>query len=246
MTQLPLDLGHRAALERDDFLVAASNSTAVAWIDRWPEWPGGGLALHGPSGSGKSHLLAVWCQRSGARTLRPRDIGRAGDLPALLGGDDKLAFDEADQAAAKPGCAERLLHLINLIRERRGYLLLAGRRAPARWSCPLPDLASRVAALPVVELGAPDDQLLAGLLVKLLNDRQLRVPLPVLHYLVARMERSAAAAQELVSRLDETALAERREITVPLARRVLEQLGSRAGPQETEEGGTGDGPGNSG
>ena len=40
--QLPLDLGHRPALGREDFLVAPSNQGAVAWIDRWPDWPGPG------------------------------------------------------------------------------------------------------------------------------------------------------------------------------------------------------------
>ncbi len=48
--QLPLELELRPALGRDDFLVAPSNEVAVAWIDRWPDWPGPALALYGPPG----------------------------------------------------------------------------------------------------------------------------------------------------------------------------------------------------
>src|SRR3546814_4047493 len=57
VAQLPLDLGHRPALEREDFLVAECNAAAVAWVDRWPGWPGGGLAIHGPAGGGKTRSV---------------------------------------------------------------------------------------------------------------------------------------------------------------------------------------------
>jgi chromosomal replication initiation ATPase DnaA len=74
-----------------------------------------------------------------------------------------------------------------------------------------------------VELLAPDDGLIAAVLAKQFDDRQLRVAADVVDYLVPRMERSFAAIAEVVAALDTLSLAERRDITVPLARRVLEQ-----------------------
>jgi chromosomal replication initiation ATPase DnaA len=74
-----------------------------------------------------------------------------------------------------------------------------------------------------VALAAPDDDLLAGLLVKLLNDRQVRIAPEVVRFLLPRIERSFAAVHRLAEALDRAALAEHREITVPLARAVLEQ-----------------------
>jgi chromosomal replication initiation ATPase DnaA len=68
--QLPFAFPERPALGREDFLVVPSNSPAVAWIDRWPDWPFFALALYGPPGCGKSHLLEVWRERSGAQLLR--------------------------------------------------------------------------------------------------------------------------------------------------------------------------------
>jgi chromosomal replication initiation ATPase DnaA len=118
-----------------------------------------------------------------------------------------------------------LLHLINLLRERRGFLLLTARRAPARWRAVLPDLRSRLSAVPAAELAAPDDVLIEGVLVKLFADRQLRVAPEVVRFLAARIERSFAAARAAVAALDETALAGRREITVPLARELLRRRG---------------------
>lgn len=219
--QLPLDLGHRPALGREDFLVAPGNEVAVAWIDRWPDWPGPALALHGPVGCGKSHLCQVWRAMSGALELDAAGLATA-EPPELLGPARACVLDDAPAALEGDALRQRrLLHLYNMLVERRGHLLLSGRTPPARWPCALPDLGSRLAALPAVALSAPDDALIGAVLVKLFADRQLRVAPEVVGFLVARMERSFAAAREIVDALDRAALAERREITVPLARQVL-------------------------
>ena len=215
-SQLTLGLPHRPALGRDDFLVAGSNADAVAWLDRWPDWPATALALHGPAASGKTHLAQVWRHRSGAVEA----MGRL-DPPALAAaGAVVLDLDAA------PGPAEErpLLHLYNLLAERRGHLLLVGREPPARWPVQLPDLSSRLSTAPAVALLPPDDELCAAVMVKLFADRQLRVDADVVGYLVQRLDRSFAAIGAAVAVLDEAALAERRPITVPLARAVLARL----------------------
>jgi chromosomal replication initiation ATPase DnaA len=218
--QLPLDLGHRPALGREDFLVADCNAAAVAWIDRWPDWPGGGLALHGPAGCGKTHLAEVWRARSGARRLDAAVLATA-EPPQLLGAARACMIDGLyDNGAVRPD-ERRLLHLYNLLRERGGHVLLAARAAPARWPVALPDLKSRLGALAAVEIGPPDDVLLAAVLVKLFVDRQLAVGAEVIDYLARRMERSFEAARRLVAALDREALAAHRRISLPLAREVL-------------------------
>ncbi|HRQ82666.1 MAG TPA: DNA replication protein, partial [Azospirillaceae bacterium] len=62
--QLTLDLPHRSAMGEADFLVAAPNAEAVAWIDRWPAWPAPALCLYGPAGCGKTHLSRIWAERA--------------------------------------------------------------------------------------------------------------------------------------------------------------------------------------
>jgi chromosomal replication initiation ATPase DnaA len=218
-TQLPLDLGPRPALGREDFLLADCNAAAVAWIDRWPDWPGGGLAIHGPAGSGKSHLAAVWRRQSGALSIAVDELGTA-EPPRLLGEARACVIDGLYDTSARPD-ERRLLHLYNLLRERGGHLLLTAQAPPARWPVVLPDLRSRLGALPAVEIGAPDDALLSAVLVKLFADRQLAVGTDVVAYLAPRMERSFAAARRIVDALDREALAAHRRIALPLARDVL-------------------------
>jgi chromosomal replication initiation ATPase DnaA len=106
--------------------------------------------------------------------------------------------------------------------------MVTGRRAPARWPIGLADLASRLRAAPVARLEAPDDALLAAVLVKLFADRQIAVAPELIRYLVARMERSFAAADALVAALDRAGMARHRPITPRLAAEVL-QAGAGGG-----------------
>ena len=132
-----------------------------------------------------------------------------------------VVIDNADRGTGDARTERALFHLYNLARETGGHLLLTSESAPAHWGIKLPDLRSRLMAAPAVAVGAPDDALLAAILVKLFADRQLRVGGDVIRFLVTHMERSFDAARRLVADLDAAALAARRRITVPLARRVL-------------------------
>jgi len=223
--QLTFRLPARVALGRAAFFVAPANGTAVAMIDTWRIWPGDKLALCGPAGSGKTHLAHVWAADSGARVVQAHDLPRA-DIPDLA--SRPVAVEDVPAIAGQEEAERALFHLHNLCLANGGRLLVSGRDAPARWPLALPDLASRLQAAPVAKIEPPDDALLAAVLFKLFADRQLAVPDEVITYLVPRIDRSFATAREVVALLDDTALRDRREITVPLARAVLAELVNRA------------------
>jgi chromosomal replication initiation ATPase DnaA len=213
--QLLLDLGREPALGREDFLPAPGNREALAWIDRWPDWPAPALVLHGPEGAGKTHLARIFTARSGGRRLGPGDL--AADAPPQL--PPALVLDPAVPVADEVA----LLQLYNRQREQGGHLLLTARQPAAHWPLALPDLASRLRAAPSVGIAAPDDGLLAALLVKLFADRQLTVGDEVVMYLVRHMERSFAAARSLVAALDRHSLIQHKPVTVAMARRLLHE-----------------------
>ena len=120
---------------------------------------------------------------------------------------------------------ESFLHLFNYVLENRGSLLLAGREPPARWLLRLADLSSRLRAVPIVGIHPPDDELLGALLIKLFSDRQMKIGEDVLLYILPRMERTFAAAKAIVGALDEMGFVERRNVTVHLAREILQKFG---------------------
>ena len=213
--QLVLELPHRQALGRDDFLVTESNSAAVALIDHWPDWPAHVAMIVGPPGSGKSHLVEVWRQRSNAARVQVTDVN-VETTPELL-----LSGAAAIEDAAPPLNERGLFHLLNLARQQGNSVLLTAQTRPEHWKIALPDLLSRLKAVPVLEILPPDDALLRGVLVKLFFDRQIAAAESTISFMLARMPRSLGAARLLVAEIDRRAMEERAEVTRPFVAKVM-------------------------
>ncbi|MDQ0468346.1 hypothetical protein [Labrys wisconsinensis] len=214
--QLPLDLAQEPAQGREDFLVSASNEAAYALVESWPDWPERRALLVGPPGSGKTHLAAIWAQTAVAAVCDAAALDEA-DVPGLVEGG-ALALENAERIGARETA---LFHLLNLARESGTALLITARDLPGRWGLAIPDLLSRLRALPTVTIAPPDDLLLRSLLVKLFVDRQLVVDTGVIDYLALHIDRSFDAASRAVAGLDREALARGRRITRAMAADVL-------------------------
>jgi chromosomal replication initiation ATPase DnaA len=212
--QLTLDLAHRPALGAEDFLVSRSNQAACDVIDRWPDWPSRSVLVVAPPGAGKTHLANVWRLRSGAAAfaaaaLSEEDVTRA--RSALL----------IEDLHAGIGNERALFHLLNLVREHKLSMLLTSRLAPGEMEVALPDLRSRLRALPVVTIDPPDEALLKAVLVKHFADRQLTVEPHVISYIALHMDQSMEAAAAIVADIDRRALASHRKVTRALAAEIL-------------------------
>jgi len=219
-TQLGLDLPVRTAHGRDDFLVAPSNAMAVAMIENWRNWSGAKMVLTGPPGAGKTHLTHVWADAATAQIISARDL-RSDDVPALAA--QSIAVEDVPLIAQDPAAQTALFHLHNMVLAEGHSLLLTGTGAVPHWGLTLPDLVSRLRGALEASIDAPDDALLSAVLVKLLADRQLMPPADVIPYLLKRMDRSFAAARDVVEALDRESLAAKRPITRALAAVVLDK-----------------------
>jgi len=220
-TQLTFDLAHRPALGADDFLISQSNRAAADMIDRWPAWPQSSVAVVAPSQAGKTHLGNVWRLRSGAARLDARAI-READLASVAAAGAVLVED----LHAGIGDERVLFHLLNLVQEHKLSLLLTSRTPPGEIAASLPDLRSRLRALPVVAIAPPDEALLKAVLVKHFADRQLAVEPHLVTYIALRMERSMEAAAHIVAEIDRAAMASHRKVTRALAAEVLARAGA--------------------
>jgi chromosomal replication initiation ATPase DnaA len=209
--QLALALDHAESYARDDFLAGPSNDSALKLIDAWPDWPARVIAMIGPEGSGKTHLATIWAAAAGARVLSARTLGTIDPRAALATG----ALVVEDAGAVDNDAA--LFHLINMAREEGAFLLFTARTAPTLWPVTVADVVSRLRAMPVVTMAAPDDALLRGVIVKLAADRQLALDESVVRYLSNHIERSFAAARAAVIALDREALRQSRPPTRALA-----------------------------
>lgn len=216
--QLPLPLRYRTAHGVGDFIVSEANLEAVRLLDLWPAWPHHAVLLLGPPESGKSHLGAILSSRAGGLTLRP------GQLHSLLRAP-LLVIEDLDGSVDQEG----LFHMMNRAQQDRFHLMLLAREDPVRWGLSLPDLASRLTATPRVAIMPPDDALIAPLLLKRLRDRGLTANPEVLTYLASRLPRTFDAFGDIVDSLDALSLADRANLTVPLARRALATLDAELG-----------------
>ena len=163
MSQYTLSLALPPVFSEDNFFVSDCNRQAHGWIMRWPDWPAHALLLHGPEGSGKSHLAAIWAARSKGNVAE--DIERLAD-------------------------ERELLHLFNSTKENKQNLLLTASVPAPGLPFTLPDLTSRLLSIPSVAIGQPDDEVLAGAMRKQFADRQMKVDDDVIAYILPRMERS--------------------------------------------------------
>ncbi len=219
--QLSFDLPGRTALGREDFFVSPANANAVAMIEGWQTWPGRKLMLIGPQSSGKTHLTHVWANLSGARIVQAQDLAST-DIAALCSAP--IAVEDCDRIAGDREAENALFHLHNLGLAEGHTLLFTATTPPADWPLTLPDLMSRMQATPSIHITAPDDALLGAVLMKLFADRQLSPTPATLPYLVTRIDRSFAAAADIVAALDTAALETRRPITPRLAAEVLDNI----------------------
>lgn len=218
--QLRLDLSREPSHARSDFVVSDCNRIACDLVWSWPRWPGHRLAIAGAKGSGKTHLGRAWAETSGAIDLPTYlRLPQGARLAALL-------IDDADELSD-----DALLFEVLNLADAGVPVLLTGSSPPSCWSVKLPDLESRLRALTVASLDPPDDTLLVAVMRKLFRERNIAPGSGVEAYLLRRCERSPAAVGDLVLRIDEYASANRLEITLALARQVLQTGdGDKPGP----------------
>ncbi|MES2290550.1 MAG: chromosomal replication initiator DnaA [Pseudomonadota bacterium] len=193
MMQAALPLDWPADEAEDSFIVTPSNEHAVRHIERPGTWPVAATLLVGPRKSGRSLLGRMFAQRSGGRIIDDADRR-----------DERMLFNAWNEAQGT-----------------RTPLLMVADAPPPVWQITLPDLASRMSATSVVEIGAPDEELIGALLERLLARRGLPLAPEVIAYLVPRAPRSHANVIALADALDAASLARKRGVTVPLARDVL-------------------------
>lgn len=228
--QLPLAFEAKRSYARADFVPGAANEEALALIEAWPQWPVRVCAVWGPQGSGKTHLAEIWRAQAQAIALpvRALSVEMVADLVPARG----YLVDDAD--AVEGGAA--LFHLLNFVNQSDGWLLMTGSEPPQHWPTQVPDLHSRLTAVPGVALQAPDEALIARVLLKLFGDRQLKLPEALIDYLVPRLRRSFADAERIVVLIDTLALQQKRNVSVEIGAQALRLLEAERGGGSADNG----------
>ena len=217
-TQLTIDFTVTPSFERDDFVLGACNAMAADWIDRWPDWPGRikGVVLQGPEASGKSHLSAIWQQRSNAQLMDHLNE----DSLSNLANTPHLIWDNPAPNEHWPD--DLLFHHLNTLTEIGGSVLVLSRVPMSALEWTLADNNSRMRGLVSAAITTPDDETQEALLYKHADDMGMPLDAEVARYIVKHADRSFLAARDLISAMNKACLKDKRKLTIPVARRILD------------------------
>ena len=228
--QLPLAL-RWPRRQRFEHFHAATNAAAVAAVRALAEIPGAPwVYLHGPAGSGRSHLLLAACQSasSSGRRVQYLPLGAMHEhIGALrgVGTSELLAIDDLGELAGERASEHALFDLYNQVRAEGGAILFAADAPPAQLGIGLPDLRSRLGACTQFALKPLDDAERRAVLREQAAARGIGLDDAVLDWLFARYARDLAALLDLLDKLDQASLAAKRRITVPFLREFLREGG---------------------
>jgi len=206
--QLAFDLTARHACGRSDFWVAPCNQEAIAWVEKYPNWPMHAVLIYGEAGSGKSHLASIFSEVKLDAQELSEDV-----LPEA----EKIVVENVDCLTNEVA----LFHLFNAVQEKKGGLLMTARRLP---EFSLPDLRSRIAMIPKAEIKMPDDRTIEAVCAKVFEDKQILVDPSVFSYIATHLTRSFTTVQEVLNLADSLALQKGRRITIPLIREAIGQI----------------------
>lgn len=219
--QLALRVGLSDLASFDNFY-PGPNQEAVAAVREAVSGRPGLLFIHGPPGTGKSHLLYAAVKEAGIRN-RPavyvsgaaaqRDSGDWLDLPA----EGLVCVDDIGEGVT-PAEGLALFSLYEQMRNETGSLVLSSRLPPSGVDWALPDLRSRVNSGLVYRLGELDDRALERALRLRAEHRGIRLSDEVVRFVLRRYERSPSALFRLLDRVDVESLEQQRKVTVPFLR----------------------------
>ena len=206
-----------AQLNFDQMAITPANRSICAAIRKPDRWPYHAFCLIGPAGSGVSTLSKAWASERGARYLQ------ANALTTLVRteGEELTMLDLVIDDVETTQDADALLMVLSGIQRHGNHILLAGHSVPAHWRVNSPDLNSRLQAVPLAEIPAPDEQLMRARLKRAFARSYLNLPKSVEDYLVTRLGLDYSLIERSAEIL--AGASGERALTIPLVREILDE-----------------------
>lgn len=224
--QFPLDLRWPPHQRLDAFWPGA-NVSALQGVTDVANGGDAWLYLHGPAGTGKSHLLIGAC-RAAIDANRPARYLSLAQLPApradaiaAVDAEGLLAIDDVQAIAGEREAERALFDLYNRAKAAGARMLFAADASPAELGIALADLVSRFAMCTQYALRPLDDAGRRAMLRVLAGRLGLRLDDEVLDWWFVRQPRDPASLVALLQRVDRASLAAQRRITIPFLRELL-------------------------
>jgi len=213
--QYLFQLGNKETYLEDDYILGSANVEAFELLKHYHLLDDVGYGrmvfLNGAANSGKTHLANIWQSNTGALKILEKDFYNDNYIEKIKS-RKFLIIEDIEKLKI---FEKKLFFMINRVLENKAYLLVTSCKTPHNLNFDLLDLVSRLKAFNYVAIKDPDLELLRGVFLKLLIDRQLKVSLEILNFIMQRIERTFQAIAEIVNKLDQLSLSTKRNITIP-------------------------------
>jgi chromosomal replication initiation ATPase DnaA len=218
MQQELLDFPGTVRLDWSDFVEGDENREAILYLAGWPDWNGNGIIICGESGTGKTHLAALWACTAGAVYVLKESLN--GDPRDLYDAECNFVIDNFDDFADRKNHAW-IFNFINIAKEKNRFFLILCRSRSFLRNIELEDLKSRLFALPCVDILPPKDDLLLKISKKIAGDLGITVADDVLGCLLNFVDRRVTSVADTLKTLDKLSLRQKKPLTLSFVRNCL-------------------------
>ena len=198
-----------------DFILSRSNKHIYDFLNRWPKWEKNFINIIGQKSSGKTHLINIFIEKYKGKRIDAQSLNEA-DLNKIELHENIIIEDLTSNIN------ENLLYsLLDLIEQNNKYLIITSLNQVVHINFKLLDLRSRLKSFLLLNIEQPDDELIFGIILKNLSDRQISIDKKLIDYIVKRIERSYSKIHNFIYKIDQLSLKKKKSIDFKLIKEVL-------------------------
>ncbi len=216
MSQLTFKFPFKTKYYEQDFYVSSNNFSVFKLIEDWPNWPSNWVNIHGPKGSGKTHLSNILSKKIKKTKIIDANIV---DNKTIVTIDkiDCLIIENYTQ-----NIDEKLLYsILNHVKQLNLYVLINSYLPIKNMKFNLRDLSSRAQSFINVGIELPTDDLLKVIISKYFSEKQIDINPNITDYIIKNIERSYQKVFKFMKEIDDLSLSSGKSININLIKKVL-------------------------
>ena len=217
MDQLTFQFPFKTTYYKEDFYVSSNNFEAYKLIESWPKWPDKNINIFGPKGCGKTHLANILRKKIDSIILEPKDITNNSLEKIKI--KECIIVDHYED-----NVSENLLYsILNQAKQDGQYVLINSVNSVKKTTTKLKDLKSRLNSFITLGINLPTDNLLRVIITKSFSDKQIKVNVQILEYILKNIDRSYEKMFKFIKNVDKESLSSGKSININLIKKILKK-----------------------
>ena len=215
MSQLTFKFPFKITYYESDFYVSSNNFEVYKLIESWPEWTDKKINIYGPKGCGKTHLANILRKKLNSLIIKSSEIEKTNldDINKF----ECLIIDDYNN-----NIEENFFYsFLNQITQTNKYLVINSQIPIKKTKVKLNDLKSRLDSFIDLGIDLPTDDLLRVIITKSFSDKQIKVNIKLLKFILKNIDRSYEKVFKFIRDIDNESLKLGKPISMKLIKSLL-------------------------